>query len=205
MFVPFIVAHPGMIAGATVTPLMDGSAEPNDAMLYLMRDLPNGLLGVALAGLLAAFMAGMAANISAFNTVFSYDLWQTYVVKDREDDYYTRVGRLATIGATVIAVFTALLASNFGNVMDLPANLVRLLQRAAVRHLHPGYVLEATDPDRWLGWPGRRYWLRDCLLGDCLFSAAESGLFNLPGQGTAPVAASLAFVVDILVSIIVSR
>lgn len=53
-------------------------------MLYLMRDmLPNGLLGVALAGLLAAFMAGMAANISAFNTVFSYDLWQTYVKKDR--------------------------------------------------------------------------------------------------------------------------
>ena len=48
-----------------------------------MRDvLPNGLLGLAIAGLLAAFMAGMAANISAFNTVFSYDLWQTYVVKD---------------------------------------------------------------------------------------------------------------------------
>ena len=49
----------------------------NDSLLYLMRDLlPNGLLGVAIAGLLAAFMAGMAANISAFNTVFSYDLWQ---------------------------------------------------------------------------------------------------------------------------------
>ncbi len=48
-----------------------------------MRDLlPNGMLGVAIAGLLASFMAGMAANISAFNTVFSYDLWQTYVVKD---------------------------------------------------------------------------------------------------------------------------
>ena len=54
--------------------------------------LPNGLLGVALAGLLAAFMAGMAANISAFNTVFSYDLWQQYVKKDRPDDYYLMVG-----------------------------------------------------------------------------------------------------------------
>ena len=50
------------------------------------------MLGVAIAGLLASFMAGMAANISAFNTVFSYDLWQTYVGKDHEDDYYTRVG-----------------------------------------------------------------------------------------------------------------
>ena len=55
-----------------------------------MRDLlPNGMLGVAIAGLLASFMAGMAANISAFNTVFSYDLWQTYVKKDKPDDYYT--------------------------------------------------------------------------------------------------------------------
>ena len=71
----------------------------NDALLYLMRDvLPNGLLGIAIAGLLAAFMAGMAANISAFNTVFSYDLWQHYVVKERDDDYYLRVGRLATVG-----------------------------------------------------------------------------------------------------------
>ena len=57
----------------------------NDSLLYLMRDvLPNGLLGLAITGLLAAFMAGMAANISAFNTVLSYDLWQRYVVKERE-------------------------------------------------------------------------------------------------------------------------
>ncbi len=64
-----------------------------------MRDiLPNGLLGVAIAGLLAAFMAGMAANISAFNTVFSYDLWQRYIRKDHSDDYYLRIGRLATVG-----------------------------------------------------------------------------------------------------------
>ena len=75
-----------------------------------MRDLlPNGLLGLAITGLLAAFMAGMAANISAFNTVFSYDLWQTYVVKDRDDGYYLRIGRLATVAATVIAIFTATL------------------------------------------------------------------------------------------------
>ena len=47
--------------------------------------LPNGTLGIALAGLLAAFMAGMAANVSSFNTVFTYDIWQTYIVKDRRD------------------------------------------------------------------------------------------------------------------------
>ena len=51
--------------------------------------------------LLAAFMAGMAANVSAFNTVFSVDLWERYAVKDRSDGYYLRVGRWATVGATV--------------------------------------------------------------------------------------------------------
>ncbi len=73
-----------------------------------MRDLlPNGMLGLAIAGLLAAFMAGMAANISAFNTVFSYDLWQTYIQPDHEDSYYTRVGRIATVAAALIAIGTA--------------------------------------------------------------------------------------------------
>ena len=47
--------------------------------------LPNGALGIALAGLLAAFMAGMAANVSSFDTVFTYDIWQDYIVRDRPD------------------------------------------------------------------------------------------------------------------------
>ena len=63
-------------------------------------------------------MAGMAANISAFNTVFSYDLWGDYIVKDREDGYYLMVGRIATVGATFIAIFTASIAGNFSNMME---------------------------------------------------------------------------------------
>src|SRR6476619_302603 len=132
MFVPFLTIIPGMIAAVIVPEIMkikNGEAVPggasgegvafNDSLLYLMRDLlPNGLLGLAITGLLAAFMAGMAANISAFNTVFSYDLWERYIRKDRTDDYYLRIGRLATVGATVIAVFTAVIASSFSNVMD---------------------------------------------------------------------------------------
>ncbi|MDN5895255.1 MAG: sodium/solute symporter, partial [Nocardioides sp.] len=93
MFIPFIVVIPGMIAAVLVNELVDlkggadNGAEYNDSILYLMRDLlPNGMLGVAIAGLLASFMAGMAANISAFNTVFSYDLWQQYVKKDEPDE-----------------------------------------------------------------------------------------------------------------------
>ena len=83
-------------------------------MLFLIRNLlPTGLTGVAITGLLAAFMAGMAANISAFNTVFSVDIWQHYVIKDKADVYYVKVGRIATVVATVVAIGTAFLASGF--------------------------------------------------------------------------------------------
>ena len=140
----------------------DTTFDYNNSLLYLIRDLlPNGMLGVAIAGLLASFMAGMAANISAFNTVFSYDLWQTYVVKDRDDDYYLRVGRLATVGATVIAIGTALFARELPEHHGLPADAVRVLQRPAVRDLHPRHVLEADDADgrldrAWSAAPSRR-------------------------------------------------
>src|SRR3954464_3463265 len=128
MFIPFITIVPGMIAAVLVKEIADvkaggsvpggagGDVKFNDSLLFLMRDvLPNGLLGLAITGLLAAFMAGMAANVSAFNTVLSYDLWETYIVKERADAYYLRVGRIATVAATVIAIFTASLASNFSN------------------------------------------------------------------------------------------
>ncbi|WKD61431.1 Sodium/glucose cotransporter [Corynebacterium ciconiae DSM 44920] len=205
MFVPFVVVVPGMIAGATVTPIMNGSAEPNDAMLYLMRDLlPNGLLGVALAGLLAAFMAGMAANISAFNTVMSYDIWQGYVVKDKHDDYYTKVGRTATVAATLIAVFTALIAENFGNVMDYLQTLFGFFNAPLFATFILGMFWKRMTPTA--GWVGlvmgtlsaMGYW------AIATFSGVEADFFNLPGQGTAFVAASIAFVVDIVFSIVVS-
>ena len=205
MFIPFLVVIPGMVAGATVTPIMDGSAEPNDAILYLMRDLlPNGLLGVAIAGLLAAFMAGMAANISAFNTVFSYDIWQSYIVKERDDDYYLKVGRIATVGATVIAVFTALLASNFGNVMDYLQTLFGFFNAPLFATFILGMFWKRMTPTA--GWVGLVsgtgiaivYWAM------ATFGSTEASFFNLPGQGTAFVAASLAFVTDIIASILVS-
>ncbi|MCG7259495.1 MULTISPECIES: sodium:solute symporter family protein [unclassified Corynebacterium] len=205
MFIPFLVVIPGMVAGATVTPIMDGSAEPNDAILYLMRDLlPNGLLGVAIAGLLAAFMAGMAANISAFNTVFSFDIWESYIVKDRDDEYYLKVGRIATVGATVIAVFTALLASNFGNIMDYLQTLFGFFNAPLFATFILGMFWKRMTPTA--GWVGLVsgtgvaivYW------AVATFGSTDATFFNLPGQGTAFVAASLAFVTDIIASVLVS-
>jgi SSS family solute:Na+ symporter len=203
LFIPFIVIVPGMIASVAVSAYAEGSdAEPNDALLYLMRDLlPTGLLGIAIAGLLASFMAGMAANVSAFNTVFSYDIWQAYVVKDREDGYYLKVGRWATVGATVIAVFTALIANNFGNVMDYLQTLFGFFNAPLFATFILGMFWKRMTPHA--GWSGLLSGIVTAIVFFVL-SLGSDPIVDLPGQGTAFVAAGLAFVVDILVSVIVT-
>ncbi len=126
IFIPFITILPGLIALATIRGL--GGDNPdlqyNNAIPLLMNQyLPNGMLGLALTGLIAAFMAGVAANVSAFNTVITYDLWEPYVRPGQSDAYYLRFGRLATIGGILVSISTALIASGFNNI----SNYVQLL------------------------------------------------------------------------------
>ncbi len=220
MFVPFIVIVPGMIAGVLVNEIRQLKAggspaggasgqgvQYNDALLLLMRDvLPNGLLGLAIAGLLAAFMAGMAANISAFNTVFSYDLWQRYIRKDHSDDYYLRIGRLATVGATVIAIFTAIVASSFSNVMDYLQTLFGFFNAPLFATFILGMFWKRMTPTAgWVGLAsGTLSAVTVALLSRDAFGSASLGLLPISGQGAAFLAASTAFVVDIVLSVIVS-
>jgi SSS family solute:Na+ symporter len=208
MFVPFIVILPGIIAAVLVPEMIDYKADPtaengvtyNDAILLLIRDvLPNGLLGVAIAGLLAAFMAGMAANISSFNTVFSYDLWQQYVKKDRPDEYYLKVGRLATVGATVAAIGTALIAAGYNNLMDYLQTLFGFFNAPLFATFILGMFWKRMTPTA--GWVGLVAGTAAAVTVDRLVAG---GVLDLPGQGGAFVAAAAAFVVDIVVSIGVS-
>ena len=121
IFIPALTIIPGLIAIAIFPDLgAEGSGLTyNDAIPALMNHyLPNGTLGIALAGLLAAFMAGMAANVSSFNTVFTYDIWQTYIRKNRPDHYYLNVGRVVTVLGIVIGVGTAFIAGQFDNIMN---------------------------------------------------------------------------------------
>ncbi len=120
IFIPFLTIIPGLIALILVPNLGKSSGLPyNDAIPLLMNKfLPNGVLGVAMAGLLAAFMAGMAANVSSFNTVFTYDIWQDYIRKDRPDIYYLRVGRVVTVLGVLIGIGTAFIASGYSNIMN---------------------------------------------------------------------------------------
>ncbi len=220
MFVPFIVILPGMIAAVLVSEMVDlkGGGTPsggasgegvayNDALLLLMRDvLPNGLLGLAIAGLLAAFMAGMAANISAFNTVFSYDLWQRYIRKDNDDDYYLRIGRIATVGATVIAIFTARLASNFSNIMEYLQTLFGFFNAPLFATFILGmFWKRMTATAGWVGLvSGTLAAMTVAFLSEDTFGSASQGVIGVGGQGAAFLAAGAAFVVDIAISIVVS-
>jgi SSS family solute:Na+ symporter len=126
IFLPAVVVVPGLIALVSV-PGLGGSnpdlAYNNAIPLLIGQLLPEGLLGIAITGLLAAFMAGVAANVTAFNTVFTYDIWQSYVRKGRDADYYVRVGRWATVGGVLVAIGTAFIAKGYSNIM----NYVQLL------------------------------------------------------------------------------
>jgi SSS family solute:Na+ symporter len=207
MFIPFVVVVPGMIAAVLVSETAQikagGQAAGltyNDSILLLMRDvLPNGLLGVALAGVLAAFMAGMAANISAFNTVFSYDLWQQYVKKDRPDGYYLKVGRWATVGATVLAIGTAFIAAGYSNLMNYLQTLFGFFNAPLFATFILGMFWKRMTATA--GWAGL---VSGTLAAVAVWGVNEAGVINLPGQGAAFVAAAAAFVVDIVVSVLVS-
>ncbi|MFD3705687.1 sodium:solute symporter family protein [Nocardia sp. NPDC058658] len=212
MFIPLIVVIPGMISAVLVpqmieykqqvaaNPDFEGDVTYNQALLFLMKEvLPNGLLGVGLAGLLAAFMAGMAANVSAFNTVFSFDLWQQYVRKDRPDGYYLKVGRLATVGATVAAIFTAFIAGGFSNMMDYLQTLFSFFNAPLFATFILGMLWKRMTPTA--GWVGL---VSGTLAAVFVFLLNETGVTNLSGQGASFVAAGAAFVVDIAVSVAVT-
>jgi SSS family solute:Na+ symporter len=120
LLIPAVVVIPGLIALWKVPHLgSGGDLAYNNAIPLLMNQyLPNGMLGIALTGLMASFMAGVAANVSAFNTVVTTDIVEPYIARDRDDAFYIRIGRYVTIGGIVVAIGTALIASGYQNLMN---------------------------------------------------------------------------------------
>ena len=122
IFLPAIIILPGLIAVLTVNGLGVGSSlglQYNTAIPHLIGNyLPEGMLGIAVTGLLAAFMAGVAANVTSFNTVVTYDLIQSYFVKDRDSAFYLRSGRWVTVVGVLISVATAFIAKGYSNIMN---------------------------------------------------------------------------------------
>jgi SSS family solute:Na+ symporter len=87
--------------------------------MMLVRFFPAGLLGLGLTALLASFMSGMAGNVTAFNTVWTYDIYQAYIRPGRPDGHYLTMGRIATVVGVAISLAAAYVAASFNNIMDL--------------------------------------------------------------------------------------
>jgi len=137
MLFPFLVIMPGLIAlsvqggvvpikmyEGTSTMVLDALGKPQldyDLTIptLLLRYFPTGMLGLGLTALLASFMSGMAGNVTAFNTVWTYDIYQAYLRPQASDAHYLRIGRLATVFGIAASVLTAYVAAQFNNIMDV--------------------------------------------------------------------------------------
>lgn len=114
---------PAKVNPVTGKPMLDASGKPlldydMATPNMLLHYFPTGILGLGLTALLASFMSGMAGNVTAFNTVFTYDLYQSYIRKGAPDRHYLAVGRWATVGGILLSIGTAYAAINFNNIMD---------------------------------------------------------------------------------------
>jgi solute:Na+ symporter, SSS family len=85
----------------------------------LLHYFPAGMLGLGLTALLASFMSGMAGNVTAFNTVWTYDIYQSYLKPGQSDHHYLQMGRWATVAGIALSIGAAYLANSFNNIMDM--------------------------------------------------------------------------------------
>ncbi len=117
LFFPALVVLPGLAAVALFPKEL---TERYDLALpaLMTRYYSHGLLGLGVTAMLASFMSGMAGNITAFNTVWTYDIYQSYLVRNRSDRHYLAVGRAATIAATALSICTAYIVLGFNSLMD---------------------------------------------------------------------------------------
>jgi SSS family solute:Na+ symporter len=130
MFFPFLVILPGMIAialtyqtgesGFALPKKVDGTFNYDMAIpMMLAHYFPTGILGIGLTALMASFMSGMAGNVTAFNTVWTYDIYQSYIRKGATDQHYLWMGRMSTVFGIAISVAAAYVATRFNNIMDM--------------------------------------------------------------------------------------
>src|SRR6202522_176267 len=127
MMVPIIVILPGLLGlGLLPMKLVPESVATvthgysyNDVLpLMLARYCGPGLLGLGITALIAGFMSGMAGNVSAFTTVWTYDIYRALIKKDASDEHYVNMGRWCTIVGVLISVGTAYLVMSFASIMD---------------------------------------------------------------------------------------
>jgi SSS family solute:Na+ symporter len=204
LVLPFVMVLPGLIALVVIPHLGSTSDENlafNNALPLLMNKyLPNGMLGLAITGLMASFMAGVAANVSAFNTVVTTDLMQPYIRPGESDQWYVNFGRIATVGGLVIAMGTALIASTYDNLMNYVQALFSIFNAPLFATFIIGMFWRRMTP--WAGFWGL---VAGTLAAGVTWIGYKAGWFGFGSDLDESMwGAGLAFVVDAVVTVIVT-
>jgi SSS family solute:Na+ symporter len=186
MFIPFLIIVPGIAALVLMNNGSGFSIEENGVKNYdltiimlLKHYLPAGVLGVGITALLASFMSGMAGNVSAFNTVWTYDIYQSYIRpatndKDADAKHYLKVGRLSTVFGVLVSIAAAYLAGLFGNIMDFLQTIFSMINAPLFAVIFLGmFWKRSTGNGAFLG-----------LLGGFLIALAHHGLTAPAGATT---------------------
>jgi SSS family solute:Na+ symporter len=127
----------------------DGALNYDLAMpMLLVHYFPHGLLGLGITALFASFMSGMAGNVSAFNTVWTYDIYQAYLRSGASDRHYLNMGRIATVVGVCLSVAAAYVANRFNNIMDMLQLLFAFVNAPLFATFLLGMFWKARDRSR---------------------------------------------------------
>lgn len=210
LFFPFLAIIPGLIILSVMPGLGHSSGFENSynmAVPYAMaRYLPNGVLGLGLTALLAAFMSGMAGNVTAFNTVWTYDIYRSYIKRDASDNHYLRMGRIVTVVGIVLSVGTAYIASDFTSIMDYVQALFSIFNAPLLATFLLGMFWKRTTP--WGGFWGLVVGTVCSIVlwvGEQFFHLLSFGSSEGSSMWRALIAWTVCFVVTIVVSLFTKR
>lgn len=156
LFFPFLAIAPGLIVLSVIPSLGHGGGFQNSYNMAIpfamVHYFPNGLLGLGLTALLASFMSGMAGNVTAFNTVWTYDIYRSYIKRDAPDRHYLQMGRIITVVGIILSVGTAYIASSFTSIMDYVQILFSVVNAPLLATFLLGMFWRRTTP--WGGFIG---------------------------------------------------
>jgi SSS family solute:Na+ symporter len=202
MLVPIIVVIPGLVA-LSVLPEFSSNSNPdyNSSLILLMKHyLPSGVLGLAITALLASFMSGMAGNVTAFNTVWTYDIYGSYIRKNMPDSHYLRMGKYATIFGVLLSIGSAYIVQSFPNLMDYMQLIFSFFNAPLFATFLLGMFWKRATP-----WGGFFGLISGILTAAIHYFLYRFNIINYPSEmGANYYQAWWAWLVDFLVTIIVS-
>ena len=205
LFFPFLAIAPGLIILSVLPTLGHGGGFENSYNMAIpfamVHYFPSGILGLGLTALLASFMSGMAGNVTAFNTVWTYDIYRSYIKRDAHDSHYLWMGRIITVVGIILSVGTAYIAASFTSIMDYVQVLFSLVNAPLLATFLLGMFWRRTTP-----WGGFFGLLVATLCAIAIWLMEQSfHLFSFgSSEGSSMWRALIAFVICAVVTIAVS-